>query len=273
MVTVDTQNSFQLFQPLFSRGLADYNEILLQCPYPVLFYEFTTPGQTGGRPMFDGLTYTASACSDVLFIRNSPGSTLEFVGAGTAVRCLKIFPGAKYFGVRFAPGMFLTYDGVSAREAVNGELFFSCKNGNIKEFFGNLKKTAGLGEKTELFHLYFGDLPKQCRVNKLTQSVMDEIYSRRGNIRISQIAEDSNYSERHISRIFQENMGLSPKAFARIIRFQYALDILLHTPAGLAGDFFYDLGYSDQAHFQREFKEYTGTTPKTLYGYFHKNRN
>lgn len=267
MITAYQRNNFILLQPLFSKGVHDYKELLLHDPYTVLFYDFTTPGQPGGLPLYDCLTCVPSGCMDVLFITNGVQANMEFVGAGTQLRHLKVLPGSNYFGVRLIPGMFLSFYGLSLREAVNEEIFFNGNNGLLHNFFEMLKRAVTLDEKIELFYLYFQENLDHSRVNELTQFMIDEINSRCGNIRISQLADDSNYSERHISRIFQESMGLSPKAFARVIRFQYALDLLLNMPSSALGDYFYDLGYSDQAHFQREFKQYTGTTPKNFYTY------
>lgn len=271
MITSYRGSHFTLLQPLFSKGVHDYNELLLHDPYTVLFYEFATPGQTGGLPLYDCLTCIPSGCMDVLFITGGNKYHMEFVGAGTQLRHLKVLPGSRYFGVRLIPGMFLSYNGLSLREAVNEEIFFNGDNEFLHGFFDILKRTATLDEKIELFYVYFQDNLDHSRVNELTQFMIEEINAQCGNIRISQLADDSNYSERHVSRIFQESMGLSPKAFARVIRFQYALDSLLNMPSHAIGDYFYDLGYSDQAHFQREFKQYTGTTPKNFYTYVHKN--
>jgi AraC-like DNA-binding protein len=244
--------------------------MLLRDPYTIQFYEFSTPGIEGGLACYEYLTCIPSVCMDVLFITGSLQSRMEFVGAGTQLRHLKTFPGTHYFGVRLIPGMFLSYNGLSLREAANEEFFFNGDNGILKEFLDGLKKTASLEEKIELFYCYFQDNLDNSKVNELTQSIICEINAQCGNLRISQLADDNNYSERHISRIFQESMGLTPKAFARIIRFQYALDCLLTAPQYSPGDYFYDLGYSDQAHFQREFKQYTGTTPRNFYTYVKK---
>lgn len=76
---------------------------------------------------------------------------------------------------------------------------------------------------------------------------------------ISTYAERSDISPRTVSRWFSDEIGIPPKRLARIARFHAALP-------GLHGDrdqgFWFDCGYYDQAHFIREFKEFTGTTPE-----------
>lgn len=267
MITNYEKNNFKLHQPLFRLSVYDYREMLLRDPYTILFYEFTTPGHDNGPAGYDELSCIPSGCLDVLFITNSRKTSMEFVGTTTGLHHLKTFPGSKYFGVRLIPGMFLSYNGLSLKEAANEEIFFNGENGILKEFFNNLKKTSALEEKIELFYHFFHENLDNSKVNELTQFLISEINSSCGNIRISKLAEDIHYSERHISRIFQDSMGITPKTFTRIIRFQYAVDSILNSKALSVGDFFYELGYSDQAHFQREFKQYTGTTPRNFYIY------
>lgn len=75
------------------------------------------------------------------------------------------------------------------------------------------------------------------------------------------LAERLAVSERQLLRVFLERTGLSPKQFARTIRFQRALS-LLHGQEGAAlSEIALSCGYYDQAHFTREFVSLTGITP------------
>jgi AraC-like DNA-binding protein len=66
---------------------------------------------------------------------------------------------------------------------------------------------------------------------------------------------DLAYSQRHRRRLYQQQIGLSPKQVERIVRFQQTLQ-----PMRTTGVITFD-GYYDQAHFIREFREFTGMTP------------
>lgn len=66
---------------------------------------------------------------------------------------------------------------------------------------------------------------------------------------------------RHLNRMFTDSMGFSPKMFSRIVRFQYALYQMRLSTEETISHYLDDLDYADQAHFQREFKEFTGITP------------
>lgn len=70
----------------------------------------------------------------------------------------------------------------------------------------------------------------------------------------------SGYSHRQFIRLFSQAVGLGPKLYCRLRRFQKALP-LLQGPLGLAGVAM-EAGYSDQPHFNREFREFAGLTPE-----------
>jgi AraC-like DNA-binding protein len=71
-----------------------------------------------------------------------------------------------------------------------------------------------------------------------------------------------NLSERSLERIFKTDVGISPKLFFRICRFQAALDCVRNRTFNSLTEISYQHSYADQSHFIREFKEFTGATPK-----------
>ena len=79
------------------------------------------------------------------------------------------------------------------------------------------------------------------------------------SIRIAELRDLVGVSTKRLIALFRTEVGLSPKAYARIRRFQAALRLL---SAGRPGArVAADVGYFDQAHFVREFRSFTGITP------------
>jgi AraC-like DNA-binding protein len=81
---------------------------------------------------------------------------------------------------------------------------------------------------------------------------------------VHEMVRQSGYSHRKFISLFHQAVGLTPKLYCRVLRFQRVLGQLsAGSPAWL--DVALTAGYSDQAHFNREFREFSGVTP-TGYG-------
>lgn len=81
-----------------------------------------------------------------------------------------------------------------------------------------------------------------------------------GQARISDLSREIGWSRKHFAHRFAAEIGLGPKAVARMIRFHHACRLALAGSAGWAR-IAADAGYSDQAHLVREFGELAGETP------------
>jgi AraC-like DNA-binding protein len=77
---------------------------------------------------------------------------------------------------------------------------------------------------------------------------------------VRQVVKESGYSHRRFIQLFRRTLGLPPKLYCRILRFQEALE-RGSTQAASWVNVALDAGYSDQAHFNREFREFAGVTP------------
>ena len=81
-----------------------------------------------------------------------------------------------------------------------------------------------------------------------------------GTAPIGWICDRLGRSRRHLARRFRDEVGLPPKTIARIMRFDRAVFLLGREDAELA-DVAFECGYYDQAHLNREFREFAGTSP------------
>ena len=80
---------------------------------------------------------------------------------------------------------------------------------------------------------------------------------------ISEIVEQTGLSSRHFIQIFHEAVGLTPKQFARVKRFQEVLRLIEKGKQIVWADIALSCGYYDQAHFIHDFQDFCGLTPRT----------
>ena len=89
------------------------------------------------------------------------------------------------------------------------------------------------------------------------------IVARQGQLTVEHLAHRAGVSRQHLTRAFHESVGVTPKLYCRLARFQAGLKYANRS----AGDWAWaaaELGYSDQSHMIAEFKEFSGLTPRTI---------
>jgi AraC-like DNA-binding protein len=88
------------------------------------------------------------------------------------------------------------------------------------------------------------------------------LHRSQGRLRIQALCKDLGTSRATLGRKFREQIGLTPKTYARVVRIDALMNHLaVHGPeqwAMLAEDF----GYHDQAHLNHDFREFCGATPE-----------
>ena len=91
---------------------------------------------------------------------------------------------------------------------------------------------------------------------------VEMIFSMRGMISIKELCSALHISERQLERIFKRYIGLSPKFYCRIIRFNYIFQCILNKDNKWV-DVVHSAGFYDQSHFIRNFKSFTGEEPSS----------
>lgn len=81
------------------------------------------------------------------------------------------------------------------------------------------------------------------------------------NVSIDNLVKQYKLSERQLQRRFKANVGISAKKLQRISRFENALQILSNANYGMLTNIAYELGYTDQSHFIKDFTAFSGMTP------------
>jgi AraC-like DNA-binding protein len=91
------------------------------------------------------------------------------------------------------------------------------------------------------------------------RSLFQLIFAANGEIAVQTLSKAIGWSERQINRYFNQQLGLSLKAYCSILRFQASL------PHIRDGALYPQLNFTDQSHFIKEIKKHAGVSPKELF--------
>ncbi|MFN7116113.1 MAG: helix-turn-helix domain-containing protein [Saprospiraceae bacterium] len=146
-----------------------------------------------------------------------------------------------------------------SNQILSFETIFGAKGRFIHQKLMDLEQPE---QKIEALQLFLIErLQETDRQNHIIDFSVQHILSTHGLLEIKALEKKTGYSKRYLDLLFKEHIGISPKTFASITRFQQFYQRwanAAHT------DFFrevlYDL-YYDQSHFIKEFKRYTGYAP------------
>ena len=168
------------------------------------------------------------------------------------------------FGVRFLPGTHPTGLALRQRDLIG-------ISHPLEKYYPESFDFKGLSERSEFLDRVRFFLKEYTRLEKkqpkpfgkeaIFDAVCDIIYHADGQIRVSDLAVETSYSERYIRKVFMEEMGFSPKTFCNILRLQRAIEFINYGYDEKAADWATDLGYYDQSQCIRDFKHYLGMTP------------
>ena len=100
---------------------------------------------------------------------------------------------------------------------------------------------------------------KDC--DPIVEHAVVRIRRSNGRLRIDDLARETGWSRRHLDRMFQARVGVSPKGLASICRFNAVYRLLRNASAKEIASVIYD-HYYDQAHFLKDFRRYSGFTPR-----------
>jgi AraC-type DNA-binding domain-containing proteins len=119
-------------------------------------------------------------------------------------------------------------------------------------------------ERVHILNNFFYKLTARRKPSEqaLLPTVLQHIIGHQGLVTVGQMVRYSGYTERHIERIFAEQVGMSPKKFGNIVQFHSFLKLLRDKSAETSlTTISHESGYFDQSHLIRAFKKYTGITP------------
>jgi len=121
----------------------------------------------------------------------------------------------------------------------------------------------------ERLHAVQQFLLNRLRENKNNRSRIDAavklIRASKGQLSIEEVCEETGLSKKQLERNFLATVGTTPKVFSRISRFLNICQNLRDNRGKTLTQLAYECDYFDQAHFIKEFKEFSGFTPKAFF--------
>ncbi|WP_310555568.1 helix-turn-helix transcriptional regulator [Flavobacterium sp.] len=171
------------------------------------------------------------------------------------------------FAIRFHPDGFTSFATMVVTDMRN-------KAVPLTELFGNegvileieMLKTTNVEDKIKIIEAFLmSKLITPQSINNIIKSSIETIMELNGQLSIDDLSDSLKINRRQLERKFSTVIGLSPKQLSKIIRIQATLKMLNNKEFTNLTSIGYESNYYDQAHFIKDFKEFTGISPKKFY--------
>jgi AraC-like DNA-binding protein len=190
---------------------------------------------------------------------------------GQLTRPLEIEPTGEtgIFSVRFYPEGFLPFATIPIKEMENKAVALNKLFGNdgheIEQMILSTNSTSDRIRYIEVF--LHNRMASRETIDRIIQSTVETMLTANGQLSVAELSKQSNINRRQLERKFASAIGLSPKQLSKTIRLQTTLKMLINQNFTSLTALAYEGDYYDQAHFIKDFKEFTGLTPKEFYGH------
>lgn len=190
---------------------------------------------------------------------SAPLPALSLYGQSTRFGNLSTPGKIKCLGIRFYPHALKSVFGFSASEITDDLLDLDLIKPRVSEKLAEARSTD---QRIEMLTSFVSQLTEQYSGTdySIQKSALALIESK-GNIPLPVLHKKLQISERQFERRFKQSIGLTPVLFSRICRFQAAFQQVRSGSYQKLSDIAFDNNYSDQSHFIREFREFSGFKP------------
>ncbi|MED3727530.1 helix-turn-helix domain-containing protein [Priestia filamentosa] len=177
---------------------------------------------------------------------------------------IQLTPGAEYFGVRFPLGRESLKWNCSMKDIVECEM-------PIKDILSlddpahQLAILPSFEGRIQRFQETIGTLfLNEDRCSPIVMNALYNIHLSKGNITMNDLAQRLGFSTRYVRKQLEQDIGISPKLFSQIARFQCSLSMLMSDNNYSIWDIIEESGYYDQAHLINEYKKFSYYSPRKL---------
>jgi AraC-like DNA-binding protein len=185
---------------------------------------------------------------------------------GQITQPLKVRPDgpARIIGVRFHPHGAGQLLGLPMNELTNSVISLDELSKPLQLRLEELQEPGPMARKLPALDQIMFDCAQRTADHELRMAfAVATLEQSAGLVRVSELAAQIGLSSRQFERRFKHEVGISPKLFGRLQRFQRVWQAAEHQALNWV-DTAIDCGYYDQAHLIRDFHEFAGRTPTAL---------
>lgn len=184
-------------------------------------------------------------------------------GARSDYILIDVLPRSSMIGVHFKPGGLAPFLNMPASELTGQVIELDAVWGDAaEELRPQLLEAADVKEKFGVLENFL--LRRAARPwapHPVVAHALAELRRDASAVRVRKVADSLGFSHKHFIALFREAVGLTPKRFSRVRRFQQALTDIKARRAVDWVEVACTAGYYDQAHFAHDFKAFSGLTP------------
>lgn len=200
-------------------------------------------------------------------LKNNTESKLTSAGITGISDGYKIFKNSNDIGtvlVYFTETGFTHFASPPANELFNLSLSLDdiFDKNEVREVEEKLEMTTTDQQRIKIVERFLLAQLKDIETDKLIVEAVKLIYQTNGSIRITELSEKLFISQSPLEKRFRKVVGTTAKKFASIVRFNAVLNDLKNTKS--LTEICYENHFFDQAHFIKDFKQFTGDTPENF---------
>lgn len=269
-----TPDFYKQYRPLTSRPFlknsiyTEYVPCQALRPYVACFWT-SLPSETkaGGSLAGEKVLVIPDTCADIIIEINHTRQTVSsrlcglqdnmfWAGQGDGIDRIEQFSIRFYF---WAVRLFLNLD---MKELSNENLDYELLDYRSHDAFQILLYLKSSDEKIRWVEQYLLGCLDINRLNPNLFNSIEALLSRSGNITVAELCASSRVSQRQMERLFAQQIGISMKKTASLVRYQNVWCDIVRNGRFEVHDAVYRYGFVDQSHLLNDFKRFHGMTPE-----------
>ncbi|WP_179031104.1 helix-turn-helix domain-containing protein [Paenibacillus kribbensis] len=209
-------------------------------------------------------------CTDILLEYDPVSKRQEISYCGTFtypfVSARQAGAETRIFAVRFFPGGAHYFHGMPIHLFTGGNYRLEeIWPENVEIIGERISEAQDFNERVRIMDEYLSRLLLRHRTSDcdLMKNLLHRIFVNGGSVGVKELAEREAISERQLNRKFGQWIGISPKKFSEVVRFQSVLRTIQNGGPPDWTELALKHGFFDQAHLSRDFRRFYGDSPLT----------